>query len=132
MRFRKEVQALADDIATSLMEELRKRTAELAFDLTHSAETSADGVAGDNIPSAGSEVCAPTAKLLSGESTAASNQSEDIAKRISSLEARFDELVQKLGISFQRQEPLVFPNGKHADTKQRDVASLLDYIEAAK
>ena len=66
---RKEVQALADDIATSLLEELRKRTAENAFELTHSAEPRADGLAVDNLPSAGPGVCAPTAKLLSTEST---------------------------------------------------------------
>lgn len=123
---RKEVQALADDIATSLLEELRKRTAEPA----HPAETKADGMARDNIPSASLGVCAPTAKLLSVESTPASNHSDSTAQRISSLEARLDELVQKLEISSQRKEALGLPNGKHAANKPRDVASLLDYIEA--
>lgn len=127
---RKEVEALADDIATSLLYELRKRAPEDAFDLTHSAETRADGLAGDNVPSASPRVGAPTAKPLSAESTADSNQSDGIARRISSLEARLDELVQKLGISSQRKEALGLPNGKHPFNNQRDVASLLDYIEA--
>ncbi len=129
---RKEVEALADDIATSLLEELRKRTVEDAFELTQSAETRAGETAGENIPSADPEICAPTAKLLSVESTAASNRSDGITERISSLEARLDELVRKLGVSSQSKEALNLPNGKHAATNPRDVASLLDYIEAGK
>ena len=131
---RKEVQELAYDIASSLLEELRKRTAEDASDLAHSAETRADGMAGDNIPSAGQGVCAPTAKLLSVDSAATINHndghSDGIAQRISSLEARLDDLVRKLGNSSQFEDALGLSNGKHAAAKQRDVASLLDYIEA--
>ncbi len=127
---RKEVQALADDIATSLLEELRKRTTEAAFDLPHSTETRANGMAGDNVPNAGPGICAQASKPLSLESTATVNQIDGFAQRISSLEDRIDELVQKLGGSSQRKEALSLPNGKHAATNQQDVASLLDYIES--
>ena len=127
---RKEVEALAGDIATSLLDELRKRTAEDAFEFTHSAETGASEMPGDDIASTGPGGCAQTAKLLSVESTTPRNQSDSIAQRISSLEARLDALVQKLDDPSQRKEASGLPNGKHSTTNQRDVASLLDYVES--
>ena len=115
------VQELAEDVANSLLQELKTLAYEDNPDSAKAAEELAEGV--------GKEVAEDMAEHLLAVSEPSSNPDDAILQRMTTLERKVERLLKRLDRPSQEQNEDSLPNLKYAKSKYKNVESLLNYVE---
>ncbi len=115
------IQDLAEDIAGSMLQELRVISSEPAPGSTGAVEKLADQVA--------KEVAEEMAEHLLAKSAVTPTVDQDDRDKLTALEQQVEELAQKLRGPSPEEGTTNYPNLKYAKSKYRNVESLLNYIE---
>ena len=121
MRLREMIQELAEDIADSLLQELKSLADGDDPDSARAAEELAEDV--------GKEVAEDMAEHLLAVSEGSSDSGDGVLERMATLERKMERLIEKLGEPSQEQNGANLPNLKYAKSKYKNVESLLNYIE---
>ena len=123
---RTKMRGLADEIADSLIKELRNRAAEESSDEEGPSQEMADEAA-ENEPVKENRTLPVVSQRTSME---AGPTDTGIHARIGALETQVEALVKRITEAFQSGKGTKLPNLKYAKPKYQDVESLLNYIES--
>ena len=115
------IQDLAEDIASSLLQELKNLASEENAGSVGAAEELAKDV--------GKEVAEDMVEHLLSVSETSSNSGDEVLRRMAALESKLEAIAERFGGLSQGEGVTNLPNLKYAKSKYKDVESLLNYIE---
>ena len=121
LKLRAMIQDLAEDIAGSMLQELKVISTEPTPSSAIAVEKLADQVA--------KEVAEEMAEHLLAKSAVTPTADQEDRDKLAALEQQVTELAEKLRGTSSQEGTANFPNLKYAKSKYRNVESLLNYIE---